>query len=218
MHASEVEASEGTTARRAASALPLAEAYAEIAGDDPRPLLVLRECLTCTGTDDALLTRDTDNEKTMLMSRWFHCVKLPPDVLEETHPYHALFAGDDPAHLFLSAPDGAGREELEGDQSRTELWRLMEARLSDSYEEQPRKALKSLAKVLDRLDLLDVEIGQTQDELDRAAEDHGPGSSKFRKAKAELTELQAERNELLAEAQEASRLALRETERADRES
>ena len=58
--------------------LPPEEAYAMLAGEDHRPLLVLRECMTCNGTDDALMTRKADNERTMLLSRWFHCVKLPP--------------------------------------------------------------------------------------------------------------------------------------------
>ena len=211
----EVASTDGTTARRVAKALPVEEAYAAIAGDDPRPLLVLRECLTCTGTDDALLTRNADNEKTMLMSRWFHCVKLPPDVLDEAHPFHALFPGSEPAHLFISAADGSNRRDLKGDQARVELWRLMEARLDDSYEDEPDRALKDLAKLLDELDLLDVEIGQAQSKLDAIAEKSGPNSTKFKKAKKKLAELNVERNELLAEAREASDLAFRETERAD---
>lgn len=215
MYEPEAQATDGTVARRVAKALPLEQAYAAIAGDDPRPLLVLRECLTCTGTDDALLTRNADNEKTMLMSRWFHCVKLPPDVLNEAHPFHALFAGSEPAHLFVSAADGSHRSDLKGDQARVELWRLMEARLDASYEDEPGRALKSLAKLLDELDQLDVEVGQAQSNLDAVAEKDGPGSPKFKKAKQKLAELNAERNELLAEAREASDLAFRETEAAD---
>src|SRR6185436_5147183 len=56
-------------------ALPFEEALAVIRGNDPRPLLVVRECVRCSGTEDALLRRMEDNERTFLMSRWFHCVK-----------------------------------------------------------------------------------------------------------------------------------------------
>ena len=42
-------------------ALAQLNAFAEIAGDDHRPLLVMRECLKCNGTDDALMTRKQDN-------------------------------------------------------------------------------------------------------------------------------------------------------------
>ena len=149
----------------------------------------------------------------MLMSRWFRCVKLPPDVLEPDHPFHALFAGKDPAHLFIADADGSGRENLEGDQARVELWRLMEARLAATYEDKPKPALKSLAKVLDKLDRLDEDIARMQADLDEAAEKSGPGSSRFKKVKKKLTALNGERNELRAEAVQASRLALREERR-----
>ena len=129
---------------QARRALEPDQAFARLAGEDRRPLLVLRECLTCTGTDDALLTREADNEKTMLLSRWFHCVKLPPDVLEEDHPFHRLFEGDDPGHLFVSRWNGDERVDLRGDQSRTELWDLMNTRLAADYGKVPKKPLKQL--------------------------------------------------------------------------
>ena len=54
-----------------------AEALAVITGDDKRPLLVLRECISCRGSDKALFIRRLNNEKTKLLLNWFHCVKLP---------------------------------------------------------------------------------------------------------------------------------------------
>ena len=101
-----------TIAGEVRRSLPLAQALAYIAKDDPRPLLVLRDCFRCSGTDDALMTKKADNEKTMLMSRWFHCVRLPPDVLQKDHPFNALFPGEKPAHLFVSQSDGSGRASL----------------------------------------------------------------------------------------------------------
>src|SRR5262245_57154135 len=86
-------------------ALPLDEAFAWIASDAHRPLLVLRECDLCKGTDHALLSRTLDNEQTVLLTHWFRCVKLPTNVLDSKHPFAALFrngqTGDHLPHLFF---------------------------------------------------------------------------------------------------------------------
>jgi hypothetical protein len=208
---------ERSAAVAAKRALPAAEALALVAGDDPRPLLVLRECLTCTGTDDALLTRRADNEKTMLLSRWFHCVKLPPDVLADDHPFQNLFPGDDPSHLFVSARDGAGRHDLGGAQSRTELWGAMQRVLAASYVKEPDKALKELYGILDDYDALDGEIAELQRRIDLEVEDDGPGSPKAKTLKKRLTELFAERSDLRAEALRVSALELRQPRTPDGE-
>jgi hypothetical protein len=203
-----------STSVRANQSLPAAEALAFIAGDDPRPLLVLRECLTCTGTDDALLTRQADNEKTMLMSRWFHCVKLPPDVLDEGHAFKNLFTGDDPSHLFVVTADGKERLDLNGAQSRTELWSVMEKMLTTRYAEKPDKALKALLRVLDDYDEVDERIALIEEKLDDAVESEGPGSSRAKKLKKELTKLHQERNDLRAKAVKVSELKVKKPKRA----
>jgi hypothetical protein len=201
-----------TSAGKSRKALPLAQALAFIAKADPRPLLVLRDCFRCSGTDDALMTRNADNEKTMLMSRWFHCVRLPPDVLQPNHPFVGLFPGERPAHLFVAQPDGSGRIDLMGDQSRTELWGAMEAVLAKSYTRPPQKQLKELARLLDKLDSIDERIAKAQAALDDLVESDGPGSRKFKKLHAELTKMRSERNELRNEAVLVSRLDLRKAE------
>lgn len=195
-------------------ALPADEAYAFVAGDDPRPLLVLRECLTCTGTDDALLQRQADNEKTMLLSRWFHCVKLPPDVTDASHPFHTLFEGSDPGHLFVASRDGKMRADLQGDQSRTELWGVMDELLAESYVAYPKQPMKELRKILGKLDNVDLEIGQLETKLDEVVEDEGPSSKKFKKLKKQLTALRAERNELKNDAVRVSKIELKKPEEA----
>jgi len=199
-----------TTATQARRALPAAEAYAAIAGDDRRPLLVLRECLKCNGTDDALMTRKEDNERTLLMSRWFHCVKLPPDVLEEDHPFHALFAGAKPGHLFLAQASGDGRTDLTGQQSRTELWDLMEATLDVAYESDPDSALGRLQKLLDRFDKLDDTLADRKDRLDDLIESGDADSPKAEKVRKEIADLEAEKAKARADAIKLSELKLSE--------
>jgi hypothetical protein len=194
-------------------ALPSGDAFAFIAKDDPRPLLVLRECLTCTGTDDALLTKQADNEKTMLMSRWFHCVKVSPAVLEANDWLRNLFPGDDPSHLFVARPDGSSRIDLAGDQSRTELWDSMEALLTSEYQDEPKGSLKGLLKILDQFDGIDLQIAQLEQKLDNVIEKDGPKSKKVKKIKSELTELFAEKSDLRAKAVKVSELELKKPEK-----
>ena len=66
-------------------ALSREEAVKKIAGTDPRPLLVVRECNLCRGANHALLSHKLDNERTLLLTQWFHCVKLRPNVLDKNH-------------------------------------------------------------------------------------------------------------------------------------
>jgi hypothetical protein len=211
VHAPRTIGTGSTVSVEAKQALPVESALAAVAGNDARPLLVLRDCTTCTGTDDALLTRQADNEKTMLLSRWFHCVRLSPDVLEEDHPFHALFAGEDPSHLFLAGHDGAGRTDLDGEQSRTELWAAMEGVLDASYRDRFGPALKELTRLLDRMDAVDQRIDELVRSVDREVESRGAGA-KLERLETELARLREERAELRARATEISTLRLRSEE------
>jgi hypothetical protein len=198
-----------TQSRAARRALSAEAAHAEIAGTDRRPLLVLRECLSCNGTDDALLTRAADNERTMLMSRWFHCIKLPPDVTAEDHPFHALFAGEKPGHLFVARWDGSGRVDLDGQQSRAELWKLMEGLLACEYEGKATEALRRLFHVLDDFDAIDAEIRAVKGEIDEVLEDSSASPSKLEKLRGKLAGLDREKAEATARALELSELKLK---------
>lgn len=185
------------------------DVFAQLAKEDRRPLLVLRECMRCNGTDNALLQAQADNERTLLMTRWFHCVKLPPDVLAEDHPFHALFADEKPAHLFLARWDGSERQDLTGQQSRTELWERMEERLAREYVTGPQAALKGLLPLCDELDQLDVDIDEAKQRLDKAQVEDGPESAKASKWKKRLAGLKDERNQALARMEELSRIGLK---------
>lgn len=156
--AREPESGTGTAVARAREALPREEALRAIAGDDPRPLLVVRECKVCNKTDDALLRPGAQNERTILLSRWFHCVKVPVDVLQPDHPFNALFPDTKSEHLFVSAPDGSAKIPLESSTSRVELWTSMSKTLTTAYAKDPSGATKDITKVLDKLDLLDDRI------------------------------------------------------------
>ncbi|MFN0008891.1 MAG: hypothetical protein ACKVXR_13400 [Planctomycetota bacterium] len=129
-----------------------------IAGNDPRPLLVVRECKVCNKTDDALLRPGAQNERTILLSRWFHCVKVPVDVLQPDHPFNALFPDTKSEHLFVSGTDGSAKIPLESSTSRVELWASMTKTLASAYAKDPSGSMKDITRVLDKLDLLDERV------------------------------------------------------------
>jgi hypothetical protein len=199
-----------SVAKQIRRALSREDALAYIAGDDPRPLLVLRECKVCNGTDDALLKGGMENEKTFLLSTWFHCVKLPADVMEEDHPFHNLFVQEQPEHLFVCSVDGSNHSPLESQTSRTELWKSMTKLLGREYKKKPDSALKKLARLLDKLDAVDSRWNELMARRDDILEEDGPNGKKLPKIAKDLEELEAERDELLQDVAEASLLELRQ--------
>jgi hypothetical protein len=165
--------------------------------------------LKCSGTDDALLHSTEDNEKTMLMSRWFHCVKLQPDVLDEGHPFRNLFAGDNPPHLFVSRWDGQDVTPLNGAQSRRELWQVMEERLRADYERDPTRALAELFGVLAKYDLVDQKLDALRNRFDGTLEKHGPDSKKLEPIRRDIVKYEEQRKLLRTHEDEVSELELR---------
>lgn len=194
-----------TVAVKQRVALPAADALAYIAGKDPRPLLVLRECKVCNGTDDALLSRgNVDNERTFLLSRWFHCVKLPVDVLQKDHPFHSLFADSNPEHMFMSAADGTARIALESERSRVELWESMVRVLKATYAKDPEDGVRKMERTIDNLDMVDQRITALEQKIEDELETDGPDSKKLKKVQAELAAAQRERAQLFGALDQAS--------------
>jgi hypothetical protein len=200
---------EGTSSRAARKALTREEAVRFIAGDDPRPLLVLRECKVCNGTDEALLKGGIDNEKTFLMSAWFHCVKLPVDVMEENHPFHNLFVEDKPEHLFVCSVDGSNHKPLQSQTSRTELWSSMRDLIAVEYADKPDKPLKAITALLDKLDDADRRVRELSERRDEILEEDGPDSRKLPKLTKKLEKEEKELARLKADVQKSYQLELR---------
>jgi len=196
-----------TRARPVRRALPLAEAMAAIIGKDRRPLLVLRECLACRGTDLALLSREFANERTILLTDWFHCVKLPANVAAADHPFHALFPNH--SHLFLAKSDGTGIVRFDGRQAQQSLWKVMGKVLEQSYRGNPERSVKELLKLLVQFDIIDDKESRLLRECDEALETKGPQSSRFLKLKRELEAVNVERQKLLSQEKRLRSLALR---------
>ncbi len=169
---------------------------------DQRPLLVLRECSLCKDGDEALLQRSLNNDRTLLLTKWFRTVRLPAHVAEAGHPFHNVFAGhsfaDTWPHFYLLAHPGAKPVTFTGQQTQTQLWRGMFDVLEQRYARDPVKALKEWLTVLDAFDTIDVRRRQLQEQLDETRATDGPTSSRAKKLGDALAKLQQERETTLA--------------------
>lgn len=193
------------------SALTREQAMHFLAGSDPRPLLVLRECARCNKTDNALLTPGWDNEKVLYLSRWFHCVKLPVDVVQHDHPFNALFPADTAEHLFVTTLDGSTRIPLEASTSRTELCAAMSQVLGASYVKDPTLQYKDLHTLADQFDTLDERARVLKAKKSELMESRAIGDKqKVAKIEAQIEAVQKEIDQKLASFDRNSRVALRE--------
>jgi hypothetical protein len=180
----------GTVSKQVRRALDRQVAFFELAGKDRRPLLVLRECRLCNGTNDALLSRSGGNERTLIMTRWFNCVKLPIEVLEEDHPFAQLFPEEHPPHLFVARWDGSEPLALRGDMSRSELTGHLYAMLKSEYKLPAEKTVKAIEKIISQYDVADEKIARLEIAVDDEIEKNGPDSRKLKKLFKQLKEAQ----------------------------
>ena len=202
-----------TVSKQVERALPIEKAYMLVADGDKRPLLIMRECELCKGTDHAVLSRTLSNEQTVLLTHWFRCVKLPPNVLTEKHPFYNLFKKGEKQkkvpHLFFSDPNGDNKIALPGDQSQSELWKVMFTYLDRCYDENAKSAIKQLRKVLGAYDKLDAAEQLVRSRIDKEIEKNGPKSRKLKKFDKDLAKLAAEREKLRAKEKDLRDLALK---------
>ncbi|MEC7583244.1 MAG: hypothetical protein VYE77_02920 [Planctomycetota bacterium] len=190
----------------------MSEAYLWVADNDRRPLLIMRECERCKGTDHALLSRSMDNEMTVLLTHWFHCVKLPPNVLDKDHPFTNMFKvekGQRVPHLFFADPDGQNHVPLPGDQSQSELWETMFSYLDRCYEGSAKKAVKQMRGLLSKFDTLDNKELTVKGRIDREIEKRGMRSPKLKKLNSDLAKIQKQREKLFEEEKAIRALALK---------
>ncbi|MHC5063734.1 MAG: hypothetical protein ACYTG5_07155 [Planctomycetota bacterium] len=191
-------------------ALTREAAYEILAEDDRRPLLIMRECDSCKGSDDALLSRSLANDTTILLSKWFRCVKLPLHVLEEDHPFRNVFEVKRPPHVILARWDGSEPVAFAGDQSQGKLWKAMYKVLDREYDDDPKKVIRQLQKIYAQYDRIDGLKDTVKDRIEAEVEKRGPRSNKLPKLRKKLASLDKERDELIAQEEEIRKLALHE--------
>ncbi len=174
-------------------ALARETAFLKISEKNRKPLLVLRECNWCKGTEHALFSRTLNNEKTMLLAQWFHCVKLPPNVLRKNHPFRKVFEGDKPPHVFISLYDGSDVIAFDGRQTQTTLWKGMARLINIAYEKKPQPAIRAMLKYLSRFDMLDAREKELRGFIEKEREKSGPRSSKVKKLRKQLAKIQTDK-------------------------
>ncbi|MHC4943696.1 MAG: hypothetical protein ACYTG7_11825 [Planctomycetota bacterium] len=206
----EKDRSKGTKSPELRRALDPEQAFRVIAGDNKRPLLVLREFSSFDDSGNEKLSRKLYTERTVLLSHWFRCVRLPHHVVEEDHPFHNLYAGKKPPQLFLASANGAELEPFDYTSTRADLEKLMNRFLAEYYVKKPGKVIEELIKLMKRLDKLDVEIQNLKEEMDKAVEESSPRSGKARKLKGELVRAEEEWSSLKAKRDEIRSIPLKE--------
>jgi hypothetical protein len=141
-------------------------ALREIKGRDPRPVLLLRDCDACAGRNDALLEQSMEDEKILLASRWFHCVRVDKGVLKDNHPLNALFPDGDKSapHMILLSADGTVREGLGGKPSAKKLWGVMNKVLQRDYKKPADQAIPRWIALLSRFDALDARKAELREQ------------------------------------------------------
>lgn len=199
-----------TVAKAYPTAMSRSKAFAEVAGDDKRPLLVLRECHYCNGTDDALLQVASGNERTLLLTRWFHCVKLPLNVLHEDHVFRNLFDEEHPPHAFLANWDGTNIIPIEADANQNRLWDQMYTMLASTYKKDARKAVKELELLVAQYDMYDEKITRLEYQYEFEVEEGGEKSRKAKKLRKELDALNKDLGKLQKQEAKLSDLGLKQ--------
>jgi len=175
-------------------------------GDDPRPLLILRDCEGCQNKEGDLLKRTLDDERFLLATPWFHCVKVDSSALEEDHPYHKLFKGSKPAHVVVSTWDGK-RVLNVSRAGQKEIWKAMQVVLRKAYKKDAKKAMKGLSKLLEEYDALDNREAELQEQLE--AKEAAGKDRRADKLREELDELDKERQEAFAKEEKLRDLQLK---------
>lgn len=201
-----------TTAKAYQTALPRAEAFARVAEEDRRPLLVLRECHTCNGTDDALFSHPIGNERTLIMARWFHVVKLPVSVMHKDHIFRNLFPQKDAPHVFVSSYDGSNVVPLEGDATPMQVQKAMFKVMAKDYEGSAKSAVKKIEALVAQYDMMDEKITRLERAYESEVEKSGEDSRKAVKLLADKQALEAELADLREEEKQASAMELVKTE------
>lgn len=174
--------------------------------DDPRPLLILRDCEGCQNKEGDLLKRTLEDERFLLATPWFHCVKVDSSALEEDHPYNKLFLGSKPAHVVVATWDG--KKVLNVSRAgQKEIWKSMQVVLRGSYKKNAVSAMKGLSKLLEQYDALDNREAELQEQL--AAKEAAGKDQRADKIREDLEELEQERQEAFKEEAELRDLELK---------
>jgi len=176
--------------------LEIQAALKELRGDDPRPLLILRDCEGCKNKEGDLLKRTLVEERTLLASGWFHCVRFGHEVMNPEHPFHVIFDHERHPHIAMSSWDMKTFVQVHR-ASPKELWKSMKRVLGKDYKKSPESAMKNITKLLTEYDALDDRENALQEQLNTKRERGKNARAKI--LEKDLAGLAEEREELIEE-------------------
>ena len=165
-------------------------------GDDPRPLLILRDCEGCKNKEGDLLKRTLVEERVLLATGWFHCVRFGHEVMEPDHPFHVIFEHERHPHIAMSSWDLKTFVQVHRAIPK-ELWKSMKRVLGKDYKKSAESAMKNITKLLTEYDALDDRENALQEQLNTKRERGKDARAKI--LEKELAELAEEREELIAD-------------------
>ena len=189
--------------------LPVKEALHILSDNDERPLLIQRDCAGCERDDHDLVLRELENERTILMGRWFHAVRVDDDVLAEKHPFHGLFEGKTPPHLVAATLDGATVSAVAARANSEQVGKTLAGVLRKAYRKDPASAVKSLVMLLDDFDRVDRRLKELDEQLGAARREKGVDSREVADLEAKRKEIDAERAALLEKGKQLDDLGLK---------
>jgi len=111
-----------------------------------------------------------EDEKILLASRWFHCVRVDRGVLKDSHPLNSLFAGARAPHIIVYSADGALRSDLDGKPGARALWGSMNKVLRADYKKSADTAMAKWIALLSRFDALDSRKAELTSQLDESSD------------------------------------------------
>src|SRR5688572_20843681 len=110
--------------------------------------------------------------------------------------------------MFFCFRDGSGRIPLESERSRTELWSVMTSVLTGAYVQGPTSSLKQVARLLDKLDLVDGRIAELESRYEELLESENADPRKLDRLQRELASEREARKKLLGQVTLASSIEL----------
>lgn len=192
--------------------LAIKEAIKSLRADDHRPVLILRDCDGCPNKEGDLIKRTLLDERFLLATPWFHCVRLQHEVVGDEHPLHKLFEGSRPAHVVVSTWDAERIIALPRFAPK-DIWQAMRTVLRKEYKKNPETAMKGLVKLLSNYDALDERERELRDQL-KVKEERGK-DRRVQQLVAELKELAEDREELFDKERELRDIQLKSPPEAE---
>ena len=190
------------------------QAIQHLRKDDPRPLLILRDCEGCANKEGDLLKRSLMDERFILGTDWFHCVKLPHEVIEEDNVLSSLFTGKSPAHVVVATWDAKTIVPIKRASAKG-MWQGMSKVLKKDYKGSADKAVKSLQRMLVEYDKIDGRVADLELQLE-AKEARGK-DARARKIRNQLASLEKDRDDLIKQEEKLRDLKLRPNAERDEE-